>query len=401
MIRFASSATGVVLTITCGAFAQLPPSIVLSPEDMNGARGEIARLEALAGTAPDRCAVVSEIARTWAIAGQYPEAIAALQKVAALNAGFDIARDSVFVKVRGTREFETIVQSARDATPPIVTSRLAFKVAEGDLVPENLAYDPARREFYFGSQRKHKIIRCRSTGVCQPFAEGLGTLLGLKVETRNRTLWALSNSDSESGLFHYDLASAKLMGKYVLAGAHLFNDVAIAAEGDIYLTDTRTGSVYWLRHGKDTLEVFGPSGRFRAANGIAISPDQRTLYLSSFGDGITLIDLTSGAARPIARPPDLCLGYIDGLYALQRSLIAIQNGPMTPRVVRLRLNREGDRIERFEVLERRNPMFDGVTTGVIAGNQFYFMANIQDEKTEGAVFDPISILRIALNRDSK
>lgn len=381
------------------AFGQLPPSETLSAEDMKGARGEIARLEQLRESAADRCGVASEIARTWAFAGQYAEAIAALAKVVDLNAGLDPSRERVFAKLQGTREFDALVRRARDSTPPARTSRAGFRVTEGDLVPENLAYDPARREFYFGSIRKQKIVRSSANGQCRLFADGLATVLGLKVDTARRSLWALNNSDGLSDLLHYDIASALLIRKYSLAGAHLFNDLVVSTGGDVYLTDTRGGTVYRLIRGSDALEVFGGAGRFPAANGIALSPDQRTLYVSAFGDGISVIDVASGVARPITRPPDLCLAYIDGLYAYSGSLMAIQNGPMSPRVVRLHLNRQHDGIERFEVLERRNPLFDGVTTGVIAGRNFYFMANIQDEKRPDAKFDPLTILRIPLKSD--
>ncbi|MDZ4799933.1 MAG: hypothetical protein SGI92_17385 [Bryobacteraceae bacterium] len=44
------------------------------------------------------------------------------------------------------------------------------------------------------------------------------------------------------------------------------------------------------------------------------------------------------------------------------------------------------------MLERRNPLFDGVTTGVIADCDFFYMANIQDDKTSG--FEPITVLRL-------
>jgi hypothetical protein len=39
-------------------------------------------------------------------------------------------------------------------------------------------------------------------------------------------------------------------------------------------------------------------------------------------------------------------------------------------------------------------LFDGVTTGVIIGNELFYMANIQDEKQSG--FQPITILKLAL-----
>jgi hypothetical protein len=67
-------------------------------------------------------------------------------------------------------------------------------------------------------------------------------------------------------------------------------------------------------------------------------------------------------------------------------------------VVRLRLTKDLRGIEAFEVLERRNPSFDGVTTGVIVGNELFYMANIQDEKQNG--FQPITILKLALRSAS-
>jgi hypothetical protein len=49
---------------------------------------------------------------------------------------------------------------------------------------------------------------------------------------------------------------------------------------------------------------------------------------------------------------------------------------------------------RFDVLERGNPLFDGVTTGVVVGKSLYFMANIQDGRTTD--FRPISVLALRL-----
>jgi hypothetical protein len=187
------------------ALPQLPASEQLSPDDTKGVRTEIARLEQLARTEPDKCGPINEIARTWAYAGQYPEVIGALKNVLDLNAGFDVARDSVFAKSRGVPEFEALAARAREATPPVLTSRIAFKVAAGDLVPENLAFDPKRREFYFGSTLKHKIVRCSPAGGCRPFVrenqDGLATVLGLKLVLLPHTLWVVSNSSGESGFF--------------------------------------------------------------------------------------------------------------------------------------------------------------------------------------------------------
>jgi hypothetical protein len=67
---------------------------------------------------------------------------------------------------------------------------------------------------------------------------------------------------------------------------------------------------------------------------------------------------------------------------------------MAPRVVRIVLAHDGKAATRFEVLERGNPLFEGVTTGVVVGKRLYYMANIQDDRATG--FSPISVLALRL-----
>jgi hypothetical protein len=373
------------------ASAQLPASGTLSDTDWPLFRAEVARIEELLASAADKTTVTYQMARTWASAKQWPETIQWLRKVAELKGGLDPSRDSIFAELRGTREFEQILIALREATPAVSHSTAVFQVTEGDLVPESVAYDPNGKRFYFGSMRKAKVVRCSASGDCTQFASGLGTVIGLKV--RGRGLWLLNNSDTESALIHYDLRSASVVRKYSVAGGgHNFNDLAFAPAGDIYFTDTPAGAVWHLGNGTGDLARLPE--RFELANGIAVSPDGGLLYVSTFPDGVTVVDLKTHDAAPIARPSGLCLATIDGLYFHRGALIAIQNAFMSPRVVLFKLTRDLRAIQGFEVLERRNPLFDGVTTGVVAGSDFFYMANIQDDKKTG--FNPITILKIHL-----
>ncbi len=373
------------------AFGQLPASGTLSDTDWPLFRAEIARIEKVLSSAPDKDTVTYEMARTWATAKQWPETMQWLRKVVELNAGLDPSRDSIFAELHGTHEFEEILAGVRRSTPVVSHSIPVFTVAEGDLIPESVAYDPKDKNFYFGSMEKGKVVRCSASGNCTQFAGGLGTVLGLKAHGTG--LWLLSNSDKESALIHYDLASARVVRKYSVVGpGHAFNDLAFAPTGDVYLTDTRAGAVWHLATGSTDLTKLPE--RFEFANGVTLSPDGSLLYVSTFPDGIIVVDLKTYVAIPIARPTDLCLATIDGLYFHRGALIAIQNGFMTPRVVRFALSRDLRAIERFEVLERRNPLFEGVTTGVVVGHDFFYMANIQDDKKTG--FNPITILKLRL-----
>jgi hypothetical protein len=240
-------AWGLTLAWVGQAAAQLPPSGKLSESDGIAFRAEVARIEKMLVSTPDKATVTYEIARTWAAGKQWPEAVEWLRKAVDLKAGFDPSRERLFAELRGSREFAAIEAAALEATPPVSQSRVAFQVAEGNLVPENLAFDPRGRRFYFGSMRKGKVLGCPVAGECETFAEGLGVVLGLKVFGGG--LWVLSNLEKESALVHFELAPGQLVRRYAVSGAHNFNDLAFAASGNVYLTDTRAGAVWELKRG--------------------------------------------------------------------------------------------------------------------------------------------------------
>ena len=370
---------------------QLPPSGTLSEADLPPFRAEIARIEKLLPSAPDKVTVTYQMARTWASAKQWPETMEWLRKAIDFKAGLDPSRDSVFADLRDTREFGDILAAVREGTPAVSTSRAAFVVNEGDLVPESVAYDASSESFYFGSMKKGKVVRCSRSGNCTQFASGLGAVLGLKV--RNDGLWLLNNSDDDSALIHYDLVSARVIRSYHVHGkGHTFNDLAFAPGGEIYLTDTPAAAIWYLANSASDLGRL--PGRFESANGITLSSDGTWLYVSTFPDGITVVNLKTRVAMPMVHPEELCLATIDGLYFHDGALIAIQNGFMAPRVVRLVLTHDLRAIERFQILERRNPLFEGITTGVVVRGEFFYMANIQDDKAKG--FNPITILKLRL-----
>ena len=384
-------AAGAIVVGAGALLAQLPPSGNLSESDRPFVQAEISRLEKLQPSAADQPAIAYQLARTWAYAKQWPEAIHALNALMPMHSGLDPARDPLFADLRGVREFEQIAAEVRASTPQVSRSTTAFQIAQGDQAPESLAYDAAAKKFYFGSLRKGTVLECSPAGDCRTFAQGLGTILGLKVHRGN--LWLLNNSKGDSSLIQLNLASAHEVRRYVANGSgHQFNDLVFSPAGDIFLTDTPASTVWRLANGASELTKL--PGSFAGANGIAISSDGSVLFVSTFPDGITLVDLKSGTSAPIRRPTDLSLVFIDGLYFYRGNLIAIQNGYMTPRVIRLELSRNLRVVERFEILERRNPLFNGITTGVIAGRNFFYMANVQDDRQ--SAFDPITILKMRL-----
>jgi hypothetical protein len=366
-----------------------------------------AELEKLLATAAEPGIVMVEIARQYAIAGDRKPALAWFQKAAALNPEYTPEFDRDFETMATLPEFQSLIERARKASPPVLRGVLAFSVAESDLIPEGLAWDARSRKLYLGSVNKHKIVEIGSDGAVRDFIvagqDGIGSVLGIKVDPRTNTLWANSLSNTEgSGVFHYDLATSRLIKKYVLPMDLLFNDLEVTAKGDVFVTATRAQTLYWISAKTGKLEEWRPGLKLRDANGIAPSSDQRRLFISTFPDGVTVIDLESGSVRGLAHPASVSLASVDGLYFHDNSLIAVQNGCIAHRVARFFLNPALDGVLKAEVLERGNPLFDIPTTGAVAGDTFYFIANSQLHNygargiVDRAKLRPISILKLKL-----
>ena len=366
-----------------------------------------AELERLLATTAEPGIVMVEIARQYAIAGDRKQALAWFEKAAALNPEYTPEFDREFETMAALPEFQPLVERARKASPPVRRSEPAFTVAESDLMPEGLAWDVRSKKLYLGSINQRKIVEIDPDGLVRDFIaagqDGIGSVLGMKVDPRTNTLWANSLSNTEgSGVFHYDLATGRLLKKYVLPADLLFNDLDVTSRGDLFVTATRAQALYWISAKTGKLEEWRPGLKLRDANGIALSSDQKRLFIATFPDGVTVIDLESGAVRGLAHPASVTLAAIDGLYFHRNSLIAVQNGCIAHRVARFFLNPALDSVEKAEVLERGNPLFDLPTTGAVAGDTFYFVANSQLHNygakgiVDRAKLRPISILKLKL-----
>jgi hypothetical protein len=90
---------------------------------------------------------------------------------------------------------------------------------------------------------------------------------------------------------------------------------------------------------------------------------------------------------------------IDGLYWYQGSLVGVEYGTGTYRVMRWTLSADGSEVRSSETLERGTEMVRDPTTGAILDGNFYFMANTGMENLrDGKIVDPARLepLRIAV-----
>ena len=362
---------------------------------------------------PDNPCVLYQLAALYARAGRSDEALAALRAMAGKGSGVDPRLRDGFQSLATNPEFVRLKQQIRHDNPPVLHAHEAFTIDEADLIPEGIAWSEKQQRFYLGSI-KRKIIEVDAQGRARDFvsaaAEGLGVVVGLRVDDDRGELWAASERMAPHpglvrGIFRYRLRDGKLVAKYTVreGEADLVNDLVVAPDGTLYATASNSGSLVMVRPGSSSAEIFLPPHTLPDPNGITVSRDGRFLFVAGWY-GITRVDPKTKDTLLLKTPPQIAAGCFDGLYEYQGDLVGIQNCVHdTGRVLRLRLNPERDVIVSAQVLESYNPLFDGITTGAIAGQQFFFMANTQFRKmgAGGTIpanvsFEPIRVLRLAL-----
>jgi hypothetical protein len=378
---------------------------------------EIAQLEGMLQNSPKDPVILYNLAADYAQRRDRAKILSLLRRVAELPGGLDPSQYRGFAFLKDDAEFVDLVAGIRRRNPPIVRSSPAFTIKERDLFPEGMVYDARTRRLYAGSA-KRKIVWTDRGGITKDFIspgqDGMAYVLGLHIDAKRRRLWAVSSAfpgidtspAPQTGLFEYDLERQTLVKKFPLPAdlRGFLNDVVVSTAGDAYTTNTGNGAVYRASEGQTNLQEFLPPGSVPGANGIALSGDDRILFVA--GDfGISRVDLRTKSIRPLIKAnPAIIDASIDGLYWYAGTLVGIQNGIHPGRVVRFYLDRGLARIERWEILETYNPLFENPTTGSLGGHSLLFFANTQLHKFDfGKPLPPasglheITVLRIPLS----
>lgn len=280
-----------------------------------------------------------------------------------------------------TAAFREIAAKLNAREPRVQRAQSVFTIAgRRDLIPEGIAFDPVEDAFYVTGIYRRNVLRVDRSGRATDFVkeaqDGMLGGLGVKVDAKRRLLWVISTTtpemrgwkagDDRSMLAAYDLRDGHLVRK-IDATPAMLNDLALMDDGSLFATDMSRSNVMRLAPDTTAFEVWAKDLSY--PNGIALSEDQRFLYVADFR-GITRFDLNDASRTRIESKA--LLGGIDGLSAHRGKLIGIQNALGKTRVIRID-PADGN----VEILESGNPVFDIPTTGTVAGDDYFFIANSQ------------------------
>lgn len=340
--------------------------------------------------------------------GERDSAFDLLRSLQGRQLGLIPYRDGGFDLVWDNPKFQEIRKALADEEPQTPVSPVAFRLKDPKLIPEGIAFDPKSNRFFVGSIAERKIVVTDGKGESRDFSSAsdkLDGILGLRIDPTHGQLYAVSTNGSEesakkerrNAVVRYDLKTGKLIDRFPAPEAMQLNDLVVASDGTIYVTDSDSGTLFRRKPDEATLTRFGAAGALRGANGIALSADG-TLYVAT-STGIARIDKATGEPTRLPQPDTVVTGGIDGLYWHEGDLVGVQNGANPGRVIRVALTDKGSRIAGITVLQsHHHPDFDEPTTGAIANGGLYVIGNsyVGRYQPDGTIRNPDGLKATAI-----
>lgn len=375
-------------------------------EDMSRAAGLFDEAQALR---PYSLYILRNRILTRILADRMDEAIALAQGIADRGLTLEMPRDEAFDRMRAYPAFAPVARKMDENAAPRGASTVVFEHEANDLLPEAVNIGP--NSFFIGSVRTGAVLELRD-GSLREIAKADGGIFDLEVRdgrilasTNNQLAYGDRSRDPVAELVDIGIKDGvtTVLGQ-MGPGPALVGDIEISKSGIIYASDSLTPRIFVIppeSSGAERQEI--TDSRFANLQGLALNEKRGLLFVADYLAGLFVVDLKTLAVEEIANPSDAHLGGIDGLYLYKRDLVGIQNGASPLRIVRIRLDRNGNSARSLAVLQQALPEWNEPTHGVVDGDRFVYIATsnwpaYDDDGAvkDGARLEPLRLMSVRL-----
>jgi Cu-Zn family superoxide dismutase len=278
-----------------------------------------------------------------------------------------------------------------------------YALPGGSVFPESVGLDPSTGDAYVGSLADGALYRLPAGGEAPELwsgagADGRGSVVGVKVDARGR-LWAAGGYDGSLSV--YDLDGGGLLARLdVGSRPSCVNDIAFAANGDAYITDSFVPTLF--RVGADSLEFERwidlaeqgvPWADGLNFNGIVLAPDGRHVVACQTNLGRFWRAELAGAAVEEVALDGGPLEHCDGLAIDGSTLYVAVNARNVVAVVELAADGSGGRV--VTLLSSEDFAFP---TALAVTGERLLVVNAQLDKMETEPELPFSVVAIPAPR---
>ncbi len=342
---------------------------------------------------PNHRVILFSLAKAYSVNEKKELALETLEKLVSFYASEAILDSVNFKNLVHHDGWPRLAQKVKSANMRISNSELAFEIEAAGVHLEGIEYDPQNQSFYLTDIRSGKVYITNKEGsnlevLLDVKSSGYWAPMNVKIDPLdNKKLWVVSSAvnilsdydESQNGnsvLLLINKKTGEIIEEYFPPeGGHLFGDLVVSTNGDVYVTDSQMPKVYKM-HRKSGLfaEAFSYKDWWNL-QGIVLSEDERRLYISDYITGIFLIDLVNGQVSPLL-PNNELLRSTDGLYIKENRLIAIQNGTLPKRISVIHLDEEGMGIgDSITYLDQDNELLEEPTLGTWVNGDLYYIGN--------------------------
>ena len=342
---------------------------------------------------PGHPGITLALAAAEAESGDSDEALTHLEQFAGMGLATVLNTGGTFASLIGEPRFIGVQTTIARNLAPVGSPEIVYRLGNGRALFEGLAIDAASGRVFAGSVTERRIVVVNQGTVSDfvPPSAGLWSVFGLAIDAPRGLLWAASAAVPQTagatpeelgaaGIFAFDLATGALKRKAVLhaSAKAALGDLAVAADGTVYVSDSAGAVIYRLPPDADALETFSAEERFVSPQGLTLVANDTILVVADYAMGLYTIDVATRKMTALAPLSGTTLLGIDALTGGEGNLLlATQNGVNPQRVLRIAVGEDWSRIRQVAVLAANAPFHREITLGRIEGGQFYYIANSQ------------------------
>ena len=254
-----------------------------------------------------------------------------------------------------------------------------IRLDPADLDPEGIA--ALGSEWILGSANGslYRVARTGATKQLWRETQSSRRLLGVRPDSQQNAVWACSTGLDErtphSVLLRISLQQSAVQRFPLPDQRTLCNDIALLPDGTLAVSDSERGAVWQLTADAKWRPLVEP-GTFGYPNGLTYLAAASRLVVADLR-GLWTVDPKTGRVAAIPAAEGTFVGGIDGLYAVDGRLIAIQNGLRPHRVVRIALAPDASRVAGIEIVASNLPELADMTTAAVARGEITVLAGRQ------------------------
>lgn len=338
---------------------------------------------------PSHPGYVYNLACAYALTGENEKAIEVLKISVLMNSKSEFESDSDLSSIKTSKSYPSLLKLKSDLQKTVKNSGKIITLSEKALHPEGLIYLTKTKQWLATSIRKGKIVTFDiRTGMCADWlaTAGMLSVFAMKADKEEKYLYVstaampeLETFSKEIGgrgeVLKVDIATREIVRRFSLDGNHVFGDMAIAKNGEIYVSDSGNPSIYKIANDEMSEWLNLETEAFNL-QGITFNGKQDRIYIADYLKGILQIPIADPTKRDWLNFPEGSVAKgIDGLLWHRNTLVAVHNGVKPIRMIQYNLDTSGKQIDGFKILDHNRPEFDEPAMGIIVDGEFYFFAN--------------------------